>query len=87
MNISFDIPREIDRQVRADGCDLDGKAREALLVALYREHRISHRQLGEAMGLARYETDGLLKEYGVGLDASVEEIRDEAGLLRGAGPA
>jgi hypothetical protein len=52
-----------------------------------REHEISHAQLGEALGFERYETDGLPKKYGVELDASVEGIRAEAGMLRDVRPA
>jgi predicted HTH domain antitoxin len=87
MNISFEIPHEIEQQIRTNGLDVSGKAREAFLVELYREHKISHRQLGDALGLERYETDGLLKKYGVGLSMSVEEIKAEAGLLRDVRPA
>jgi hypothetical protein len=51
MNISFEIPHEIEQQIRTNGLDVSGKAREAFLVELYREHKISHRQLGDALGL------------------------------------
>jgi Uncharacterised protein family (UPF0175) len=87
MTITFDLPHDIEQQIRTNGTDLNGKAREALLVALYRGHEISHRQLGDALGLERYETDGLLKKYGVGLDVTVEEIKAEAGLLRNVRPS
>ncbi len=87
MTISFDIPHEIEQQLRPNASDLNGKAREALLVELFREREITHRQLGEALGLERYETDGLLKRYGVGLDLSVEEIKAASGALRDARPA
>lgn len=87
MNISFEIPHDIDQQIRTNGLDVNGKAREAFLVELYREHKITHRQLGDALGLERYETDGVLKRYGVGLDVSVEEIKAEAGLLRDVRPS
>lgn len=87
MTISFDIPHEIEQQLRPNASDLNGKAREALLVELFREREITHRQLGEALGLERYETDGLLKRYGVGLDLSVEEIKAASGTLRDARPA
>jgi predicted HTH domain antitoxin len=86
MNISFEIPRDIGEQIRTDGADLSGKAREAFLVELYREHKISHRQLGEALGLEQYETDGLLKKHGVYLGVSVEELRAEASALRDVRP-
>jgi predicted HTH domain antitoxin len=86
MNNTFEIPRDIEEQVRTNGTDLNGKAREAFLVELYREHKISHRHLGEALDLEPYETDGLLKRYHVGLGITAEELRDEASALRTVSP-
>lgn len=82
MTISFEIPQDIEQELRTNGADLSLKAREAFLVELYREHRISHYQLGEALGLDDYETDGVLKRCGVGLELSLEEMRAEAESLR-----
>ncbi len=60
MNISFEIPQDIEHELTADGADLNAKAKEAYLVDLSRQHRISHFQIGQALGLSRYETDGVL---------------------------
>ncbi|WP_337175552.1 UPF0175 family protein [Paludisphaera sp.] len=81
MTITFDIPQDIERQLGRPPGELGERAREALLIDLFREGEITHRQLAEALALGRYETDGLLKRYGVGLDVSAEEIREERGLL------
>ncbi len=86
MTISFEIPHDIERQIRSKDADLNHKAREAFLVELFREHKISHRQLGEALGLEAYETDGVLKRYNVGLGISTEELREEALSLRSVTP-
>lgn len=43
MTIRFEIPPEIEDQVHAEEIDLNGKAREALLVELYREDHITPR--------------------------------------------
>ncbi|MGC8638607.1 MAG: hypothetical protein ACP5XB_01870 [Isosphaeraceae bacterium] len=56
MNISFEIPHDIEEQIRTEGTDLNGKAREAFLLELYREESISHAQLREASGLSFHET-------------------------------
>ena len=80
MTISFDLPRDITEQV--NGTDLSSKAREALLVELYREEKITQHQLGEALGLDDYETDGLLKRYSVGYDLSAEEFESQRAFLR-----
>ena len=87
MHINFEIPHEIEQQIKTNGLNANGKAKEAFLVELYREHTITHRQLGDALGLERYETDGVLRRYGVGLGVRVEEIKAEAGLLRDVRPS
>lgn len=82
MNISFEIPHDIEQQLRNNGVDLSSEAREAFLVELYRQDRITHGQLGRALDLDAYETDGVLKRHGVGLGLSIEELRAEAASLR-----
>ena len=41
MNISFELPPNIEQEISANGADLSGEAREAYLVELYRQDRIS----------------------------------------------
>jgi predicted HTH domain antitoxin len=84
MTISFEIPPEIAHELRADGADLDREAKEAFLVELYRRDRIAHHQLAEALGLDRYETDGVLKRHKVSPGVSAEETRSQAAALRDA---
>jgi hypothetical protein len=84
MTISFEIPPRIANELRADGADLGREAKEAFLVELYRRDRIAHHQLAEALGLDRYETDGVLKRHKVSPGVSAEEIRAQAAALRDA---
>ncbi len=86
MTISFEIPQDIEQQVRIEGADLDREARELFLVELYRQERITHHQLAEAMGLSRYETDGILKRHKVWLELTPEELADQAASLGNARP-
>ena len=74
MTIHFEIPKDIEEWLRAAGINLTQMAKEALLVDLYRTARITHHQLAEALGLNRYETDGVLKRHGVGVGLSPEEF-------------
>ena len=53
---------------------------------LYRQERIGHRQLAEALGLSRYETDGVLKRHKVWLELTPEELAAQAALLRDVRP-
>lgn len=86
LTIRFELPEDIVRQLGTAGIDPHQEAREAYLVELYRSERITHAQLAEALGLGRYETDGLLKRHGVGLEIGVDELRAASGLLRDASP-
>jgi predicted HTH domain antitoxin len=82
MTISFEIPREIERELSESVADLNADAREAYLVNLYREDRISHHQLAEALGLSRLETEGVLKRHKVSSGVTAEEMRAQAAALR-----
>jgi Uncharacterised protein family (UPF0175) len=86
MTISFEIPHEIERTLASNGSDLSDEAREAFLVELYRQDRISHHQLTEALGLSRIETDGVLKWHKVSSGVTAEEMRIQAAALRAARP-
>lgn len=84
MNISFEIPQDIEHELTANGADLNAEAKGAYLVNLDRQHRISPFQIGQALGLSRYETDGVLKRQGVGLGMTFEEMRAQSESLRDA---
>lgn len=81
MSISFEIPQEIEQQLRANGANLDEEAKEAYLVELYRKEKITHHQLSQALSLSRYETDGILKRHGVELELTLEEFRSQVTSL------
>lgn len=84
MSISFDIPRDIEQEISANMPDLNAEAREAFLVTLYRDDRITHHQLAEALGLSRMEAEGVLKRHKVSSGVTVEEMRDQAAALHEA---
>jgi predicted HTH domain antitoxin len=86
MNITFELPQDIERELHKNGADLNREAREAFLVELYRQERITHHQLAQALGLSRYETDGVLKRHKVSPGVTAEEMRAQAAALRGARP-
>jgi predicted HTH domain antitoxin len=86
MNISFEIPGEIEQELGGNRADMSSEAREAFLVELYRQDRITHHQLAEALGLSRLETDGVLKRHKVSSGVTAEEMRAQAAALRDARP-
>ena len=86
MNISYEIPQDIEQELRTDGRDVNGEAKEAYLVDLYRQERISHRQLADALGLKRYETDGVLKRHEVSPNVTAQEMCAQATVLKDVRP-
>lgn len=77
MAVNFKLPKEIEYNLRAHLGDLDQAIKEAALVELYRQGKISPRELAESMGISRLEIESLLKRHGVTEDlptaAEIEE--------------
>ena len=86
MSISFEIPQDIEQQLRADGVDPSRQAKELYLMEQYRQANITHRQLQEALDLSFDETEQLLKQRGLGQDLDIEEFEAGRDLLRKARP-
>ena len=86
MNITFEIPQDIEQQLRTDGVDLNREAKELYLMEQYRQARITHRQLQEALDLSFDETEHLLKRRGLGQDLDIEEFEAGRDLLKKARP-
>ncbi len=81
MTISFDIPKDIEQELSASVPDLNTDARQAYLVNLYREDRISHHQLAETLGLSRLETESVLNRHKVSSGVWVEEMRAQTAAV------
>ena len=86
MTISFEIPQEIEQQIRTTGMDLGRDAKEVYLMEQYRQARITHRQLEEALDLSFHEAEQLLKQRGMGQDLDIEEFEAGRELLRKGRP-
>jgi hypothetical protein len=78
MTLSIDIPASLERQLRAQTSDLPREAKEAMLVGFYRQGKLTRPQLSDALGLSRFETDGILKKHNVTEDQpTVEEMEQD----------
>ena len=84
MTISFEIPREIEQQIRTSGVDLGRDAKEVYLMEQYRQARITHRQLEEALDLSFHETAQLLKDRNMGQVMDSDEFEAGQEFLRKA---
>jgi predicted HTH domain antitoxin len=81
MAVTIQLPADVEERLRAENPDLDVEAKEAMLIELYRQDKLSHYELAQTLGLDRFETDGVLKKHNVAVDLpSAVEI--EQGLQR-----
>ncbi|MCL2646223.1 MAG: UPF0175 family protein [Phycisphaerales bacterium] len=81
MTISFSLPPDVEQALRRSTDDVAATAREACLVELFRQRKISQFQLGEALGVSRFEIDEVLKKHEIFLDLTAEEvIRESEGI-------
>ena len=78
MTVSFEIPNSLERLLRRDFGNLDDAAKEAALVELYRQGKLTQHELAEALGLTRIETDAILKKHNV-----TEDLPTDAELAVG----
>ena len=86
MAISFEIPPDIEHGLGTDGADLEPGGEGGVPRRALSARPDPHHQLAEALGLDRYETDGVLKRHKVSPVATAEEIRSQAAALRDASP-
>jgi predicted HTH domain antitoxin len=83
FTISFDLPADVEEQLRRDHANLDGLAKEAALVELYRQGSITQHQLAESLDKTRFEIDELLKQHNVTKDlVTAEEVAEQVATLR-----
>lgn len=78
MALTIQLPPEIEQALRRELGDLDQAAKEALLVELYRQDRLTQFELSQALGLDRFEIDALLKKHNVTEDLpTVDELAED----------
>jgi predicted HTH domain antitoxin len=65
MAVTFQLPPEVEKRLRAQSSDLDAEAREISALELFRRGRLSHFELSQVLGLDRFETDAYLKHHNV----------------------
>jgi hypothetical protein len=83
MAITFDLPGDIEQNLRRSMGDLERAAKEAALVELYRQGRLSHRDFCRALGLSRMEAEEVLKQHFVHEDLmSTAEYESSLARLR-----
>ena len=82
MAVSFQLPTDLEHELRSRLRNLDAEAKEALLVSLYRQGKLSHLALSRAPGLDRFETEDVLRKHNVTEDlGTVDEYLSDAAIL------
>jgi len=84
----MELPDQIARQW-GETPDVVGRhVREDAVIEGYREGRLSHRQVGEVLGMDYWQTEAFLKERGVPLNYSVADLAaDHASLAQILSPS
>ena len=78
MAVTIQLPADVEQRLRDDSPDLDAEVKEAMLVELYRQGKLTHDELSQALGLDRFETDAILKKHNVTLDLpTAEELQED----------
>ncbi len=78
MALTIQLPAEIEQSLRRKLENLDQAVKEAMLIELYRQDKLTHYELSQALGLDRFEADALLKRHNVTEDLpTVEELADD----------
>jgi DNA-binding transcriptional ArsR family regulator len=78
MAVMFELPADIEKNLRSSLADLDRAAKEATLVDLYRRDEITAYDLSRALGLSRLQTEALLKKHNVTEDLPTADELDSA---------
>jgi hypothetical protein len=83
MAITFELPTGIEHQLRDEWTDFDAVAKEAALVELYRQAKLTHHRRATALGLDRSAADEVLKKHQVTEDpVSAEALGTQIATLR-----
>lgn len=75
MQITLDLPEDIVRQLRTTGRDVTRAALEGLALEGYRSGKLSESQVRRLLSFGtRYEVHGFLKEHGVSMRYSDQDL-------------
>jgi len=82
MSVTFELEPALEDHLRNELRDLDAAAKEAFLVSLYRQSKLSQFALSQALGLDRLETEELLHRHNVTEDLpTAQELLSDAAAL------
>lgn len=77
MTIRFELPQDVEDELRERFGDLDQAAKEAFLIQSYRDGRLSVGQVAGILGRGVIETQAWLSERGAPLNYSVDDLEED----------
>lgn len=84
MAVIISLPADVEQRLRAENPDLDIDVREALLIELYRQSKLTRFDLAQALGISRMETDAVLSKHNVTEDLPCpDELKEDLRIARG----
>lgn len=82
MVVTIQLLQTLEDSLRQSLPNLDEQAKEIDLATLFREGKLTHHEFTTAMGVTRYEADGILKRHHVTEDLMTpEEFEEERAAL------
>ena len=81
MDVVVSIPDPVARQWGDTPQAIGRHVLEDAAIERYRAGRLSHRQVGEALGLDYWQTETFFKERGVPLNYSVTDLEADVAML------
>jgi predicted HTH domain antitoxin len=76
VQLDLELPDELFAQLRQE--DIEKKVKEALVMGLLREHRLSQGKAAEILGVSRHELFDLMTNHHVPvIDLNAEELKNE----------
>ncbi|HXV64869.1 MAG TPA: UPF0175 family protein [Vicinamibacteria bacterium] len=82
MSVTFELPHDLEQQLREKFGDLGQAAKEAFLVQSYRESRLSVGQIARILQRGVVETQAWLAERGASVDYSPQDLEEDRRTLR-----
>ena len=81
MSVTFELPKDVERDLRERFGDLGQVAKEAFLVQSYRENSLSVGQIARILQRGVIETQAWLSERGAQIDYSLQDLEEDRETL------
>jgi hypothetical protein len=86
MNVTVQIPDDLARRLGGSGSDLSRWALEGFALEEYKLGKITKAELRRLLGFeTRYDLDGFLKEHGVFVNYTIDDLHREIHTLEKLG--